>query len=209
METDQSLKLTNERRWGTPILVSQLDESVAEPLNAALRREILEMETTEKPLTVGVQSAGKFGQQLLTESDRSEVSVLQDVVTYVATEMGRHVIGPDADALLDDYVAEAWAVVYRSGGNHRIHHHPGSLWSAVYYVSCSADDEGGQLELIDPRPAALANRGGRSGTVKLKPKPGMVVGFPSWLQHNVTPLLTSNERICVAFNVGLAREVAH
>jgi hypothetical protein len=56
-------------------------------------------------------------------------------------------------------------VAYRSGGSLRPHTHHDSAWSGVYYVSSGTDEsaasdgavvDAGYLQLLDPRPAAIA-----------------------------------------------------
>jgi Putative 2OG-Fe(II) oxygenase len=38
----------------------------------------------------------------------------------------------------------------------------------------------------------------------IKPEPGMIVIFPSWMYHFVNPFHGDGERISVAFNVAVA-----
>jgi uncharacterized protein (TIGR02466 family) len=98
--------------------------------------------------------------------------------------------------------------VNRAGDYNGAHVHPGHHLSAVYYVTTgelSADSvEDGALELRDPRPAAsfLQHPGPlSSGSVFLKPKPGLLLIFPAWLEHVVHPYRGGGHRISIAVNI--------
>ncbi|MEM8597234.1 MAG: TIGR02466 family protein [Pseudomonadota bacterium] len=110
----------------------------------------------------------------------------------------------------------AWANVNRQGQGNEFHTHPGAFWSASYYVrdgGCAEDPTlGGEFEIADPRgigPAMLApelgfatKNGlsvGHSETVR--PVPGLLLMFPSWLSHAVRPYHGTAVRISVALNL--------
>ena len=94
-------------------------------------------------------------------------------------------------------------------GNYNAPHiHPESAWSGVYYVdagdSDATDPHSGCLELLDPRPAAsgVNTPGDPFGhPVRIVPRAGLLVVFPSWLTHWVHPHSGSRERIAISFNV--------
>jgi uncharacterized protein (TIGR02466 family) len=103
---------------------------------------------------------------------------------------------------------KAWANVSRKGNYHRIHNHPASAWSGVYYVEAGGDSPGhplsGVLELCDPRPFTemVATPGSPFGQrVIFRAEAGMMVLFPSWLYHFVNPFFGDGERISIAFNI--------
>jgi uncharacterized protein (TIGR02466 family) len=100
---------------------------------------------------------------------------------------------------------QAWANVSRGGDSHASHTHPGSTWSGVYYVDAgeASSGERAELEIIDP---CL----GRSNTffpfllpssVGIRPEPGLMVLFPSFVAHAVHVQKGSGTRISIAFNV--------
>ncbi|MFD5856067.1 putative 2OG-Fe(II) oxygenase [Streptomyces chartreusis] len=97
--------------------------------------------------------------------------------------------------------AEGWAVVYRQGGSHRQHTHHDSAFSGTYYIETGGvGPGGGHLQLLDPRPAAVA-RQASPGVCAVQPTPGLLVGFPSWLPHSVQATLhNGGTRICIAWN---------
>ena len=104
---------------------------------------------------------------------------------------------------------QGWANVSPPGAGNDAHAHPGAYWSAVYYV----DDGGGAaaLTLEDPRfplnrmvqpDFRLKAEGVLDATeVVIRPEPGKLVIFPSWLRHRVPAHEGPRERVSIAMNV--------
>ena len=110
------------------------------------------------------------------------------------------------------YQAYGWANVNQAGDYNMLHAHPGCDWSVVYYVTTgnplSDTAMSGRIELRDPRPAAVfANMPGfKSGQPMLiKPKDGLMLIFPAWIEHQVHPFTGEGYRISIAINVTLDR----
>ena len=117
------------------------------------------------------------------------------------------------------WTLQAWANVNGPGDGNICHYHPGSFWSGTYYVAdggCADDPSlGGEFEMLDPRgPAAgmyapalkFAGEDGNSvGSAEtIRPRPGLLLLFPSWLYHQVRPYRGTGLRISIAFNLGIA-----
>jgi uncharacterized protein (TIGR02466 family) len=103
------------------------------------------------------------------------------------------------------FKVSAWANISRRGNYHRLHNHPGNAWSGCYYVAAQSrpDSLGGVLEFYDPRPFTemVETPGSPYGQrVLVRPTPGLMVLFPSWLYHFVHPSDSDTERISIAFN---------
>jgi hypothetical protein len=61
--------------------------------------------------------------------------------------------------------------------------------------------DAGYLQLLDPRPAAIA-RQVPEGSHRIEPVPGRMVAFPGWLPHSVQATATGDSmRIAIAWNV--------
>lgn len=117
-----------------------------------------------------------------------------------------------------EFGMEMWANVSPAGASNQMHAHPGSFWSAVFYVDDGGDGEGGALVLLDPRfptnritapDIAIGERpeaGQPLSQVLIRPEIGKLVVFPSWLMHAVRPHSGPRERISIAMNV-LVRQV--
>lgn len=100
----------------------------------------------------------------------------------------------------------AWMNANPKGGFNAPHTHPGAHWSGVYYVAQPEVDEGtsGMIEFLDPRtdlpswrilqaPSFRSKR-------KLRPLPGDLILFPSYLVHWVYPNEAEGDRVTIAFN---------
>jgi uncharacterized protein (TIGR02466 family) len=184
------------------------------PTNQALARLILDKETADPAGDVYSNAGGWHSKaDLLSWPDPAVVTLrgwISEAVNHMvaaSAELMRAALGgrPLAPARLH---LAAWANVCRSGHYHRVHNHPGGCWSGVYYVQAGTDAPGrplsGVLELLDPRPftemvTTPANPFGQKAIVR--PEPGLMVLFPSWLYHCVNPYFGEGERISVSFNV--------
>lgn len=88
-----------------------------------------------------------------------------------------------------------WATVHDSCISHSPHSHPNELVSGVYYVRTPKD--AGPIVFHDPRGPLPPF----DNMITIRPKPGDVVLFPSWLMHQVLPTGGSQERISIPFNI--------
>lgn len=188
--------------WGTPVF--QADFEGADQWNPRLREMILDAERTDPDAALfGGINAVKSSQTLLTWDDPA-IGWIRARIGDAVTALTLTELGDAAREVTCGIQAEAWAVVYRSGGSLRPHTHHDSAWSGVYYVE--AGDPGtvgdaGYLQLLDPRPAAIA-RQATSGPSRIQPVPGRMVAFPGWLPHSVQATANSDSlRICIAWNV--------
>ena len=102
-------------------------------------------------------------------------------------------------------VTECWANVSSPGGSHRLHSHPNSLLSGVWFAAVPPGS--GQLEFRDPRPSGWLRLDRQTTTaanaqvIGVDPQDGLLVVFPSWLPHSVATNRGNGERISVAFNL--------
>ncbi len=106
----------------------------------------------------------------------------------------------------------SWSVVLREAGHHVSHIHPGGCVSGVFYVAAPAFEEGGEAGCLDignpgfdvPLPAPPRRR-------LVRPVPGLLVLFPSYLWHGTRPFTGPGERITIAFDIrhGLQPLPAH
>ena len=90
--------------------------------------------------------------------------------------------------------------------NSRHHHdpHAGTFLSGVFYVKCPPDC--GAIRFYDPRPhidtAPDMQYFYDSKThFKIFPQENMLLMFPSWLEHDVEPNKSKEERIAISFNI--------
>ena len=101
-----------------------------------------------------------------------------------------------------------WAVINKKNSSNAMHIHSNNYISAAYYVKAPVNC--GDIVFYDPRFAATYRYPKISKTNKLnsnivsfQPKEGMLVLFPSYLQHSVNVNKTDEERIVISFNINL------
>lgn len=197
--------------FATPILVRDIADATA--VNAALKATILKRESASR----GVHQSNAGGWHSRPD--------LLSWTTPEVTQLRRWLLAGIADiTTASGKVAAnaitvrtliAWANVSRRGNYNKLHEHPRSDWSGVYYVAAGSPpkpgQESGNIEFLDPR-GAVGTRGtpGQGFGVKLKfqPRDGMMLIFPSWVWHLVQPYDGAEERISIAFNADVERASA-
>ena len=125
------------------------------------------------------------------------------VDTFVAGLPGRS-DDPFIAARPERAALHAWAVVYPGEGFQKSHIHHSGWLSGVYYVTAPKLSRGD-----DPRAGCLAlgrldlpqGRESPWGVRDIRPVPGRLVLFPSFVPHATLPTKSPEPRICVAFDV--------
>ncbi len=101
------------------------------------------------------------------------------------------------------FAVQSWINLHERGGFNFAHMHDGCYLSGCYYLK--VPEGSGSLVFRDPRPGTMHGlfKGGGVNAykdVKLKPYAGLLVLFPSWLEHFVEPHDSDESRIVIAFN---------
>lgn len=125
-------------------------------------------------------------------------------------------LSPKLAAALSDYGYKAssvrisyWSIISRSGAYNRRHNHPDSILSVAFYTQVPVGS--GNLIFTDPRYGKLMESTiGRTdqsislhGHVKVLPKMGRLIIFPSYLEHEVEMSDCSGERIIYSLNLSV------
>ena len=104
-----------------------------------------------------------------------------------------------------------WANVNRRGHFNAMHTHPDAVLSGCVYLKIDHTDQG-VIQFLDAREGSPTSHW-RCYTrleprtplldqaVSVTPQEGDILFFPGWLRHWVTPNLTDEPRISVAFNI--------
>jgi len=190
--------------WGTPVLMRQVPAE--DGYAARLRDIILRKQHDPGGTMIGVVDGDKTRSDLLQWSE-PEIDPLREWILDGAEAMNAHVnAGVASNGQQIPMIAEAWGVIYQEWGFHYLHNHHDSGWSGVLYVETGNITPGsGCIEFLDPRPGAGPTQPAENILHNVAPQPGLMLMFPSWLQHWVTPYLGDSVRICVAFNIGFER----
>lgn len=99
-----------------------------------------------------------------------------------------------------------WINMLGPGGMHGSHIHPRSVVSGTVYVALPAGASG--LKFEDPRSGLMMAAPTRTptarrrnlGFVEVKPDPGDVLLWESWLRHEVPRTRSVSERVTISFN---------
>ena len=107
-------------------------------------------------------------------------------------------------------IKSMWAIINEQAAWNQKHHHSNSDLSAAYYVC--AHENCGDIVFYDPRPAPVYKHpipkspNNLNATVNsIKPEAGMLVLFPSYLEHSVNPNMSDKKRIVISFNINLEK----
>ena len=105
-------------------------------------------------------------------------------------------------------IASMWTIINKGGAANARHSHGGSALSAAYYVR--APKNCGEIVFYDPRPAPVYfhpknnKPNPLNATVNsVNPVEGVLVLFPSYLDHSVNENKSDEERIVISFNINL------
>lgn len=202
--------------WAVPLVRVQHPD--AETLCASLRELFLAREADGERFRNQIRRTSQHGVfesafNLHLWSDPPVRSLFQFLHTALVSVV-RYVNGYSADELKQlrfDY--HSWFHVTRTGGHQTTHNHPNASWSGIFCVDpgdpVAEFPESGTVRLHDPRAGAgmyrdpgndnlietfrLANRSHHH-------QAGLLVLFPSFINHEVLPYAGSRPRIIVAFN---------
>lgn len=192
----------HESLFATPLLRYRIEDHVA--LNAALLEEGARL----RALSDGVEKSNRHGwhsEGNLFDEPADAIQVLRAAARSAVRDATRR-IRARADPGALRLKISGWMNANPPGGFNAPHTHPGAHWSGVYYVSQPETETGnsGMIEFLDPRsdlpnwrilgaPALRPKK-------KLRPMPGEMILFPSFLMHWVYPNEADSERISIAFN---------
>jgi hypothetical protein len=100
-----------------------------------------------------------------------------------------------------DYrIAGSWSVRLNSGGFHISHIHPEGWLSSAFYVRTPKILQGleGALKFGEPGPPTSPSL---CADHLIKPEPGMLVLFPSYMWHGTEPFSSEKKRLACAFDI--------
>ena len=113
-------------------------------------------------------------------------------------------------------IDKAWANLNNSNPIDLPHCHPGSTFSAVYYIKGTGAPENGNLILLSPLISAVqlaisddhkeVNNRFNSWHCTIPPETGKLVIFPSWVMHSVSPNRLPSDRMSIAIDAVLVNK---
>lgn len=182
-------------------------------MNEELRELVLKQEKSGKSSKINSIKGGYHSDIKFFEQDHQAVKQLSGLIEYNFKQYIKDLWRSDSSEPFDKVwpfkiALWGWSVLLREGGFSAPHLHPNANISGVYYVTGNIEKSdipnAGHLALCDPRTRAhvwpIRNN---YETIKIPPKPGSMVMFPSWMEHYVVPFRGNDERISIAFNIAL------
>ena len=101
---------------------------------------------------------------------------------------------------------ESWYHITKTNGMHESHIHPGCSWCGVFYIQ-SGDNSSGETVFENPIKSTYIDYGNQYlnnlSTVRIKAKDGLLVLFPSYLNHYQSLYKGEEDRIVIAFNASI------
>jgi uncharacterized protein (TIGR02466 family) len=182
---------------------------------ADLNRELGERLRAEAQASPGVRRANVGGwhspPDLALRPDPCYRAIIKIIVDHVGATHSKVVAAKDhAPSPPWQFAAQAWAMVMRNGDYTIAHDHGEAHWSTTYYVDAGDADlertpDSGAFAVLDPRRSGRPIPGLESGaTFTIRPRTGMLVVFPGWLQHYVHPYRGTRPRIAIPCNVTMS-----
>jgi uncharacterized protein (TIGR02466 family) len=192
----------------TPLSV--YDVAGVEEMNGELRERLSEEARTASGMRRSNAGGWHSPADLALRTDACYRAVMKLIVDHVGATQSKVLAAMGLSPTPWRAAAEAWAMVMHNGDYTIVHEHGDAHWSATYYVDAGDADpertpDSGALAVLDPR------RGGRpiagiepGSTFTIRPRTGMLVVFPGWLQHYVHPYRGTRARISIACNLTLS-----
>ena len=191
--------------------LSVYDIPNVEDMNRDLRERLCE----EARTSAGMHRANVGGWHSLADlalrADPCYRAVMKIIVDHVGATQSKVAAAMGVSSLPYRVAVEAWAMVMHNGDYTIAHDHGDAHWSTTYYVDAGDADlertpDSGALAILDPR------RGGRpipgidpGSTFTIRPRTGMLVVFPGYLQHYVHPYRGTRPRVAIACNLTMSR----
>ena len=188
----------------------------ADAFNDALSERLLDLHTQQKePIEQSLRGGTQTHGRLFKSDDPMIVSlreaISKTVERYIEQlpELGNHpfeLARPDHCRF-----AGSWSVRLCDGGFHKNHIHPRGWLSSAYYVKlpkeigAAPDDRQGWLKFGQPHDLPGFDQPPEHW---IKPEPGLLALFPSYMWHGTEAFHSANERITVAFDVQPLRPTA-
>ena len=190
--------------FSTPIWVSKIDNH--ENLNVDMLSYITDLQNKDPQGIIKSNFNGWHSKNFNLKEDMPAkfISSISKNINTALNDMGWDLTSQFIK------ITNMWSIINEEGAFNQKHHHSNSDLSAAYYVA--AHENCGDIVFYDPRPAPVHNHpiskfpNKLNATVNsIKPKPGMLVLFPSYLEHSVNPNLSKEKRVVISFNLSLEK----
>lgn len=183
------------------------------PLNESLISLIL-AKRDQSPGEKMSNTGGWQSEKTLETWESPAVAQLIEKINTVVLLLLTERLGEAEASNVGSWRIAAWANINERGDYNTLHNHSGAFLSGVYYVSVGTADElhpfSGALTFRNPTLAALAVDNLRvpkklgamfRSEYSISPQNGLMLLFPSWLEHEVHPYFGSTPRVSISWDV--------
>lgn len=198
--------------WAELYTVVELNEdqlgsagyATLEQFNAALTKHVLNHPTLNESPDSHATRDGQHSGELFVDPMGPVVVLRQLLQEQADAYLLAHQDGLGMPETKEEWRYTSWSVVMRDTGHQIPHIHPSAWLSAVYYVEVpeavdtSGEQQQGWLEFGSAPEELPPHR--TLDIRRVRPRPGRLVVFPSWLWHRTIPF-RGKRRICLAFDV--------
>ena len=147
-----------------------------------------------KPTRSGFQTHELFK----SGRNSTAISQLMNKLTNTLLEMPRHEQEKLTGKWSTPIQLSGWGVILKHEGFQKRHIHPEAKFSGVLYLKVPSNQD---QTLASGKGNLCFSGNTNESQLQIVPKPGLAVLFPSYFPHSTIPLSSSEERICIAFNV--------
>ncbi len=157
------------------------------------------------PLGQSVRGGSQTLQNLLQSKDPAIAAFFAAIDAPIRQYIAQ--LGRGRDALrqgnLGGYqFSGAWSVHLRPGGFHTDHVHPKGWLSSAFYVDTpKAAEAGGREGWLKFGQPGIATLPALEAEHWVKPEPGRLVLFPSYMWHGTVPFTSKDRRLSIAFDL--------
>ena len=151
------------------------------------------------PLTHPVDQSLRHGSQTTRNLSDYPGRAICALFDAIESPLARHIAAIGA-AGQNHAVASAWSVRLNSGGFHVNHVHPEGWISSAFYVRTPKNLPGLEGALKFGQPGPPTSPALREDFL-VRPEPGMLVLFPSYMWHGTVPFSATETRLTCAFDI--------
>ena len=188
--------------FSTPVWASKIEGY--ENINLDLKNYIADLRNND-PVGINKSNSKGWHSQNFNLKDRAVsafINLISNNINMAINDMGWDL------NIQTVKIPNMWSIINKKDSFNQRHHHGNSTLSAAYYVS--APENCGDIVFYDPRPAPIYYHPIAKNPNKLNamvnsitPSEGLLVLFPSYLDHSVNPSKSDAERIVISFNVSI------
>lgn len=156
------------------------------------------------PLDQSLRHGSQTQEDLTQSSDPVIAALFETLRPVIAGHIAQLGTGPDPVRMRSNghfRLGPAWSVALSPGGFHTDHVHPQGWMSCAFYVDLpQAVDHGREGWLAFGRPG-IPTQPALQPFKHIKPEPGMLAIFPSYLWHGTEVFSGDQKRLTVAFDI--------